>query len=479
MSKPTDVPADRLVRSLNSILHDSMDYSGYSQKTAKDYITIKDMERICKYLKNPTSCGLWLFKGKWLGAQGITHEITEELKNLEKSGIKAEKKRRIEEISERLLETTSRMTFTFSLFVHMVCSEGTENKNLSLYRTSRDNDRILLEKLDSKRLNDKYSKELDCFKSRIFYEGFNPLIDTQRFIYTKTGLVFPQDVSRNNHIETEKWNRWFTFMALEPEPLESLAEFFNIIGKISDYTIAPIYSPEEDVFGPYFSFLELACDRLFQKGKIRTLIEQSISIFNDQNYPYCISTIGLILEEQLTQIYETLLRNRCPQGLTLGELLDLFEKEVRSRVVSDNQKKAIDSNSIYERINNSLERNTSSHATNDDMLKIIRDILTFVKENNKQILSKFNPPQKKESISIFPNKLRDGMDELIMYRNAISHRSRIPIGGFETLKSIYHISSLIMWWNEEMKLANWKDSSDVIIKEMIKRNNPQVTSQIS
>jgi hypothetical protein len=71
------------------------------------------------------------------------------------------------------------------------------------------------------------------------------------------------------------------------------------------------------------------------------------------------------------------------------------------------------------------------------------------------------------------------MDELIMYRNAISHRSRIPIGGFETLKSIYHISSLIMWWNEEMKLANWKDSSDVIIKEMIKRNNPQVTSQIS
>jgi hypothetical protein len=268
-------------------------------------------------------------------------------------------------------------------------------------------------------------------------------------------------------------------MALESEPLEGLAEFFSNIGKISDYTVAPLYSPEEEVFEPYFSFLELVRDRLFQKAKIRTLIDQSISIFQSGNYPYCISMIGLILEEQLTQIYETLFRDRCPQGSTLGELLDLIEKKVKNTVVRDNHKKAIDVNDIYKRINNSLERNTSGPATNEDLLKIIRDLLTYVKENNKQILSKITSPQKKESISIFPNELRDGMDELIMYRNAISHRSRIPIGSFETLKSIYHISSLIMWWNKEMKLVNWKDSSDMIIKEMIKRNNPQVSSQIS
>jgi len=258
-----------------------------------------------------------------------------------------------------------------------------------------------------------------------------------------------------------------------------LAEFFNGIGKISDYTVAPLYSPEEEVFEPYFLFLNLVCHKLFQKAKIRTLIVQSISIFSSENYPYCISTIGLILEEQLTQIYETLFRDRCPQGSTLGELLDLIEKKVKNTVAHGNRKKAIDVNSIYERINNSLKRNKSNPATNEDLLKIIRDLLTFVKEKDKQILSKLTPPQKTESISIFPDELRDGMDELIMYRNAISHRSRIPVGSFETLKSIHHISSLIMWWNEEMKLVNWKDNSDQIIKDMIRRNNPQVASQIS
>lgn len=85
MSKPTDVPGDRLARSLNSELHDYMVYSRHPQMTAKDYITINDLERICRYLKDPTSCGLWLFKGVWHGAQGITNEITEELKNLEKN----------------------------------------------------------------------------------------------------------------------------------------------------------------------------------------------------------------------------------------------------------------------------------------------------------------------------------------------------------------------------------------------------------
>jgi hypothetical protein len=262
-------------------------------------------------------------------------------------------------------------------------------------------------------------------------------------------------------------------MALEPEPLRKLAEFFRNIGKISEYLIYPIYSPEEDVFELYFSFLELVRINLFEKGKIQDLINQSISIFNSENYPYCISTIGLIMEEQLTQIYETLFRSKCPQGLTLGELLDLIEKEVKNKFIINNPKKVMVIDDIYKRINDSLEQTSSDPLTKKDVLQIIRDILTLVKENHKEVLTKMKSSQQKESLSIFPNKIRDEMDELIMFRNAISHRSRTPIGSFEAIKSIYYISSLMMWWNDEKKSINWDEESDRIIEGIIRRNNPQ------
>jgi len=76
--------------------------------------------------------------------------------------------------------------------------------------------------------------------------------------------------------------------------------------------------------------------------------------------------------------------------------------------------------------------------------------------------------QKRESLSVFPSKIRDEMDELIMYRNAISHRSRIPIGSFEAVKSIYYISSLIIWWNDEKGLINWEEEPDKIIEEIVR-----------
>jgi hypothetical protein len=475
MEEPIDISNNRFRRKLSEVRYRRY-YSRNREKIAKDYITDKDLERICKYLKNPISSGLWLFKGKWHGAEGVTNEVIKELKDLEKSRIKTKENKRIKDANADLLEITSRMTFTLSLFDYMAHSVRSR-KRKNIFYSLRDEYRFI-ERLNLKNLNRKYQREMDCFRNRIFLEGFNPKIAQGLFTYTKSGLVFLKERETSSENDSERSNWSFTFVALQFEPLEGLAEFFNGLGKISDYTIAPLYSPEEEVFEPYFSFLELVCDRLFQKAKIRTLIEQSISIFDSKNYPYCISTIGLILEEQLTQIYETLFRDRCPQGSTLGALLDLIEKRVRNTVVHADHKKAIDVNSIYERINNSLERNTSSPATNEDLLKIIRDLLTFVKENNKQIISKLASPQKKESISIFPNELRDGMDELIMYRNAISHRSRIPIGSFETQKSIHHMSSLIMWWNEEMKLMDWKHNSDLIIKDMIRRNNPQVAGQI-
>ena len=49
------------------------------QKRIQDHITSDDQEKIFRYLKNPTSCGIWILKGTWLENKGFTSKISEEL----------------------------------------------------------------------------------------------------------------------------------------------------------------------------------------------------------------------------------------------------------------------------------------------------------------------------------------------------------------------------------------------------------------
>lgn len=368
------------------------------------------------------------------------------------------------------------MSFIFTLFVYMNYSKPIDDARAreKYDYPEGDPEHRLIEMLDSKRFRKKHSKELDYFKNQIMVEGFVPTIRENKFIYTRSGLVIYR---RDKTIGGRGYKKTFLMMSLEAEPLEKLASFFSSLGKISDYTIYPIYSPEEDVFELYFQFLDIGKEKFLEEGKIHSLIDQSISIFQAQNYPYCISTIGLALEEQITQIYETSFRKKCPPGLMLGELVDLIRREVKNRFAVEEPQKKVDLGKIYKKINDILEETPSENSTDKDILTIIRDILTLVKENSKRILPKPSSSQKSERLSIFPKDLRDGIEELIMYRNAISHRSRIPIGSFEAIKSIFHISSVIMWWEDEKKAINWKEKPDNIIVEMVKRNNPGITSR--
>lgn len=329
-------------------------------------------------------------------------------------------------------------------------------------------DQIFIESISDK-IKDKYNEQVSFFKDNILCAGLDSIIRDNEFSCTKTGLIL--DGGPPDRIKNDRYK--FSFIALEPEPLEKLQTFFQSLDKIADHAVYPVFSPEEEVLEPYFYFLGLDLEILFENSKIRNLIRQSISTFHSGNYPYCISTIGLVLEEQLTQIYETLFRVKCPPGLTLGELLDSIDKEVRSRFVVNLKKPAavaFNIDDIYRRINDALvsDPNTLAKA---ELLILIRDVLTIIKENNANILAKFKATNKREGPSVFPDLIREGMEELIRYRNAISHRSRTPVGSFEAIKAMFHVSSLIMWWTAEKKSINWKDTADNIIRQMTNKNN--------
>ena len=108
------------------------------------------------------------------------------------------------------------------------------------------------------------------------------------------------------------------------------------------------------------------------------------------------------------------------------------------------------------------------------MIKIQIEKLIFplnIKEDKKHTMSTIEVLEKKRvTYSVFPKYLKENINELIRYRNATSHKSRIPIGNYEALRTVYCCITLLMWWINEKRSIIWKDTQDIILQNSIERN---------
>jgi len=452
-------------------------------KNIRECFRQKDYDNICNYLKNPISNGLWMFKGTYLGNnEGVTQYIINELKSVNNiTDVLNNIKDKIYDVDVKLLMEKgantdiilkeiikNKVTFITRVFSYMMYD--TEEDQKRFLRTIS-NDRELIELINRENFKKNYSDALEYYKNYIFIYNYDLGVGDNYLSMLKNGVISYKgdEIDKENEMQKN-----IQIIALEPEPLEELIIFMQKIGKISNYKLYPIYSPEENVFNPYFTFLEYGYPYFIEKGKILDLVEQCVSIFKSDNFPYCITTIGIALEEQLTQIYETLFREKCPPGNTIGETYDLIENELKKKILPDEPEKLIDADELYGKIN-TLIKNKNGSSDYEEQLKIMRDIITLGKENNKIILSKIKSITKKDELpSIFPKYIKEGLTETIKYRNAISHKSRIPIGDFETIKSIYGLIILILWWVNEINNLDWKKDTNEILLQLLKRNTPKI-----
>jgi len=128
---------------------------------------------------------------------------------------------------------------------------------------------------------------------------------------------------------------------------------------------------------------------------------------------------------------------------------------------------------LFAEINTILYKDMSSYdpQVQHKTLDIIRKILHSIKEQNRhtedQIKKAFHPDSR---LSIFPKPIRANFNELLRYRNATSHKSRIPIGPYEAIRTIYCAVNLIIWWNEERTKIDWSKSKEEIITHFIKND---------
>jgi len=442
-------------------------YGAYGERD-EDKLKEQEVQTICNYLENPTRVGIWALKAKWKNIGGISGDIINKIKEkFRESNIEIQSGKRIikfkEEERDELIINIQRLSFIIRLFTNLVRLDNKTSDSFRNYLESEGPEiKLSFDIWDPKDIKKEYSEAFEYFKTNIYFENFDSHFEYGRIERIKEGiLIFIQSLNEG------KDNRYI--ISDKSAPLEKIKVFFEKVDKISNSTIMPIYSPEEEVFAPYFVFLEQTYNHLIDIDHIIKLFQKSISEYNDEDYSHCISTIGLIIEDYLIQVYETFLKDVCPKGLTMGELFNLIQGTVDYKF-----KKPIsvspEIKPLYGSINELIKAPTDG-SFNLKISTLIRDLLTYIKKDKAHVLNVVDISKKKGSdISVFPKNLISNIKEAIRNRNAISHKSTVPIGRYEALRTVYCCITLIIWWNNEKKTIDWKQTSDEILKTSIERN---------
>ena len=352
------------------------------------------------------------------------------------------------------------LSFTLTVFSYLVADDMILDENNDSYGYAHETIELIIGLIELGEIKKDNKEAFEYFKNEIWFNGFDPMIYGSKLFRLKTGGA----ICVNNSYG----DSFLTLISWSGDPLKKLLNFLKLLGRIEDSTLMPMFSPEEEVFEPYFDLLEISYRDIVKQEHLKPLFEKSISQFRDNNYSDCVSAIGLVAEDLLTQVYETFFRTQLNKGLTLGQLTD----EITARVNLFFDKKAElppNFSGLYDEIKIALEADEHKDLV---ALEKVRSLLTMVIANDKLINKKIDSIGKpKPKNSIFTDRVLFSINELVRFRNASSHKSRIPIGPYEATRSLYSLIIFLMWWDNEKININWDSSAEDIIRETVNRNS--------
>ena len=427
-----------------------------------------DIQKIVAYLENPVSAGLWRFTGTWKPQDGISkvllEEVYKEINGKDQISIRSGKRERKIRINEEwrsaLVENVcNRLTFLFSLFDYFARQESPQTEDGEEFIAEHETVQLVLDIIDIESVKTSYAAAVQYFKEEVWFPEFKPVSVLNSLMRSKNGAFILSGAPRHD--------QEFITIAWDGAPLYALEKFLTLIGKIDNTCLMPVFSPEEEVFSPYFDLLGMVYESLVKQEHLRPLVHKALSNFSDENFTDCVSALGLAGEDILTQIFETFFREQLTKGLTLGQLAD----EIQSRASSIVRKKddsPPDLALLFVEINSAIE---SQNFQNSQTLELIRKILATLIETNKHMglkIDRLGKPERKGLL--FPELVNHALTELIRYRNAASHKSRIPIGPQECRRAAYSLVVLLTWWDREKRAIDWNSKADDIVRGCVVRN---------
>ena len=305
----------------------------------------------------------------------------------------------------------------------------------------------------------KFPTLVEIFGRTIYFADFVALVSV--------GTIFR--TSRGYSILLENWSSEAAiFASMKREPLDDLASLLLEAELASSCTVERVFSPEEDLFRPYFDFLQLVYDSIIKDERVKGGFVSAFDYFKKQDFTHCISTLGLVAEDYLAQVYEYYLRNSCPKGNTLGQIYDQLHAHIRN-LINPAAPKVGDSESLYQGIAAFAKHSDTSIPEYKTALdSLLRDIVSLIKADRRYVahrLDEIVKPSKR--VSVFPDVIHENLMELIRNRNAASHKTRVPIGAFEALRTLYCLTAFVLWWHTTRSNTDWGKPMEQIVKEAV------------
>lgn len=373
-----------------------------------------------------------------------------------------------------------------------------ESKNQRIIKYLLADDKVrslILNHININPLMSKYHDAYKLFKEKIYYDGFNPIINISEVLDIRNGLyIYSQLDNRNKHkSELESYGLDFTYhkrvkevekedikkiilISTEYTTLKILVEFYLLAGKVKCHKEGKIFSPEEEVFKPYVLYLGRVYNNIVDTDYLSQKLFSALGQYSQEAYDYCVSIVGLITEDILIQIYETFIRETCPRRLTLGQILQEIENRTSINTGSDGVQIAPPIDELYQKIE---LLNKQKKVTSKEVLVVVRDSVTSILQNTKYtkhlIDEVKNSNKAQTAASIFPRNIRQNLTELKVNRDATSHKSQLRVGQYEALRSLYCCVTLIKWWQDEKEIIDWQDTLEGIIEKAIARNSPSTS----
>jgi hypothetical protein len=460
----TNIKLTRLVKSAESLSERESD-SPPARRPITTSVDLAQATLILNYLHSPYQTGYWELRAPWISASpyatyildavGTLRELGEDSETNATTLIGSVARRLDEEKREELLRITNRLSSINATFRVMAkLGEGAEFPRLAGVDE-------WIKKLNLEDLKSRFQHAWNIFETQIYFDGLSAGVGAKLF-QIKTGLV--------SFLEVPRRNSTIHVVGTQREAVVALADFYTQLGVIQSPTISRVFAPDEELFRPYFTLVSGVISFVISDEQMAKVFSQALDYYEQEDFQHCISTLGLIAEDYLQRVYTTLLREQTPAGLTLGQTVDRLHKRIDDLYASP--KPAVRSlDEIYEQIN------VLDSATGIDSLKpILREVLGLVNDDRtflvKRMDDHFKPTQRRTP---FPVGVAENLNELLKWRNASSHKSRVPLGGHEADRTLYCLISLVTWWQAQVASINWDQSKREILDALLETAKASAT----
>ncbi|WP_437567871.1 hypothetical protein [Sorangium sp. So ce542] len=431
------------------------------QLTPEDYSSIRE------YIKNPTRSGIWRLSANWERSGGVSSIVWEQLsaKVASNHPIAVQFKGQEIRLQPSSINTDNikdvienKITFLFELFKHL---QPEDKDDIFAHSTLNYETQLILAAIDTDKIRTEFSKADEFYRQNIHSYGFSTSVRRNRPTIIRDSFFLLA--------EPPSFDGRLRFLALSSQPLERLKTFLVLTGKISEPSLRKVFSPEEEVFEPYFNLVQASHSAISSDARLSPHFARAFTEYAAERYESSIGALGVIAEDYLTQVYETLLRDAPPRGKTLGQLYDCLHSEVRN-LFRKAPPKSADLNELYGKVNEALKASASGSAEMTTIaLVLIRDVINAIKLERASTQDAIRQMRDHDAqVTVFPPLIRANLNDLIRYRNAAAHKTRVPLGNYEALRALYSLVSFAMWWQESIEGIDWHASRDDIIAKFVK-----------